>query len=283
MTQKQILAIHDISCVGRCSLTVALPILSVAGFATSVLPTAVLSTHTGFDGFTYRDLTEDIPNIANHWTQLGLKFDAMYSGFLGSYAQIDLVAGLYRDFKAQGGLILVDPVMADNGALYSVFTNQMVEGMAKLCQCADIIVPNLTEACLLLNRPYIGADYNKEYITEMVQSLAKFSGAQVVLTGVSFTPGRIGAVCYHPTSGELDYVDNLKIEGHFAGTGDIFASGLLAGIENGFSLTKSAQIAVDYTYLSIKHCIEIGNERKYGVAFERAIPSLIQLLEKGEG
>jgi pyridoxine kinase len=157
MKQKRIAAIHDISCVGRCSLTVALPILSAAGIDTGILPTAVLSTHTGgFENFTYRDLTEDITPIASHWKSLDLKFDALYSGFLGSYEQIDLVSNLFELFKDQDTLILVDPVMADNGEFYSVYSPEMAKGMARLCQKADIIVPNLTEAAFMLDEPYCG-------------------------------------------------------------------------------------------------------------------------------
>ncbi|MEL1136668.1 pyridoxal kinase, partial [Desulfitobacterium sp. THU1] len=149
--QKRVAAIHDISCVGRCSLTVALPILSAAGLDTGVLPTAVLSTHTGgFEGFTYRDLTEDIEPISKHWQSLNLKFDALYSGFLGSFEQIDLVADLFKTFREEGTLVMVDPVMADNGVLYSVYSPEMAKGMAKLCSMADIMVPNLTEAAFML-------------------------------------------------------------------------------------------------------------------------------------
>ena len=156
--QKRIAAIHDISCVGRCSLTVALPILSAAGYETSVLPTAVLSTHTGgFTGFTYRDLTEDISPIAAHWQSLGLHFDALYSGFLGSYAQIGLISGLIDTFKKSDTLVMVDPVMADDGKYYSVYSPDMAAGMKKLCAKADIITPNLTEAAFCWISPTMPA------------------------------------------------------------------------------------------------------------------------------
>jgi len=155
--QKRVAAIHDISCIGRCSLTVALPILCAAGIDTGVLPTAVLSTHTGgFEGFTYRDLTEDIGPITKHWQSLNLKFDALYSGFLGSFNQIDLVANLFSTIGGENTLIMVDPVMADNGVFYSVYSHDMAKGMAKLCSMADIIVPNLTEAAFMLEEEYVG-------------------------------------------------------------------------------------------------------------------------------
>lgn len=171
--QKRIAAIHDISCVGRCSLTVALPILSAAGFDTSVLPTAILSTHTGgFEGFTYRDLTTDIKPISNHWQSLNIKFDALYSGFLGSFEQIDLVAELFDTFRSKETLVMVDPVMADNGVLYSVYSPEMAKGMSKLCAKADIIVPNLTEAAFLLEEEYVGENYSQEYIESLLKRLS---------------------------------------------------------------------------------------------------------------
>lgn len=277
--QKRVLAIHDISCVGRCSLTVALPILSAAGLDTGVLPTAVLSTHTGgFENFTYHDLTQEITPIANHWETLDLKFNAMYSGFLGSYDQIDLVSQLFKRFKKEGGLVLVDPVMADNGELYSIYSQEMVEGMRRLCATADMIVPNLTEAAFLLGEDFVGTQYDATYIENTLKKLADLGPNQVVLTGVSLEEGKLGAACYNRTTETIDYVTNTQVEGHFHGTGDIFGSTLLSGLMNGFSLKESTQIAVDYTLESITHCMNLDQERRYGVAFERAIPSLLKAL-----
>lgn len=279
--QKRVLAIHDISCVGRCSLTVALPILSVAGLDCGVLPTAVLSTHTGdFQNFTYRDLTEDIAPIANHWQSLDLKFDALYSGFLGSFEQIDLVADMFANFKNEDGIILVDPVMADNGKLYSVYSEEMAAGMAKLCTHADVIVPNLTEAAFILGEEYVGENYDRSYIENTLRKLADLGPKQVVLSGVSFGENQLGAVCFDKSTNTFDYVYNRRIEGHFHGTGDIFGSALLAGLMNGFTLPKSAQIAVDYTLKSIEASVALDQERRYGVAFELAIPSLVEALKK---
>ncbi len=275
--QKRVLAIHDISCVGRCSLTVALPILSAAGLDTGVLPTAVLSTHTGgFDGFTYRDLTEDILPIANHWEALDLKFDALYSGFLGSYEQIDMVATVFEKCKKDGGLILVDPVMADNGKMYSIYSPEMAQGMKTLCSNADIIVPNLTEAAFLLGEEYRGNDYDEAYIEDTVKKLAKLGAKKIVLTGVSFIAGKLGAACYDSEADTLDYVSNNRIDGHFHGTGDIFGSALLSGIMRGYDLKTSAQIATDFALESIKECVKLNQEKRYGVAFERALPKLIK-------
>ncbi len=277
--QKRIMAIHDISCVGRCSLTVALPILSAAGFDTGVLPTAILSTHTGgFEGFTYRDLTEDIEPIKAHYNTLGLKFDALYSGFLGSYQQIDLVKNFFLEVKSEDGLTVVDPVMGDNGKLYSIYTDEMAQGMVRLCSVADIIVPNLTEASLLLGEDYKGDDYDKEYIEKTLRKLSKLGPNTVIITGVSFEEGKLGAACYDKIKDEVSYVSTKKIEGHFHGTGDIFSSALLGGILNGFSINESAKIAADFTVLAIEKCIELDCERRYGVPFEKALPNYIKSL-----
>lgn len=277
--QKRILAIHDISCVGRCSLTVALPILSAAGLDTSVLPTAVLSTHPGgFEGFTYRDLTSDLKPISEHWQSLNLKFDALYSGFLGSFEQIDLVADLFNTFRSKGTLVLVDPAMADKGVHYSVYSSEMICGMKKLCSVADIIVPNLTEAAFMLNEQYIGEDYSQEYIETMLKKLTSLGAKKVVLTGISFEKDKLGVAAYDSDLNKISYAFNKKVEGHFHGTGDIFASTLIAALLNKFPFNDALQIAVDYTHECIKLTAQAELERRYGVCFERAIPYLIKKL-----
>ncbi|AGA69250.1 pyridoxal/pyridoxine/pyridoxamine kinase [Desulfitobacterium dichloroeliminans LMG P-21439] len=277
--QKRVAAIHDISCVGRCSLTVALPILSAAGVDTGVLPTAVLSTHTGgFEGFTYRDLTADIEPITKHWQSLNLKFDALYSGFLGSFEQIDLVADLFKKFREEDTIVMVDPVMADNGVLYSVYSPEMAKGMAKLCSMADIMVPNLTEAAFMLEEDYVGDDYTQEYIGKTLRKLSDMGAKKVVLTGISFDPTKLGAACYDRETDTISYAFNDRVPGYFHGTGDVFGSTLLSGLLNGFSLAEATQIAVDYTLKSIQLTVETNQECRYGVCFERAIPYLIQRL-----
>lgn len=277
--QKRIAAIHDISCVGRCSLTVALPILSAAGFDTSVLPTAILSTHTGgFEGFTYRDLTEDIKPISDHWQSLNLHFDALYSGFLGSFEQIDLVADLFDKFKRPDTLIMVDPVMADNGVLYSIYSPEMAKGMTKLCAKADIIVPNLTEAAFLLEEEYVGEDYTQDYIETTLKKLSALGSNKVVLSGVSFESNKVGAAAYDSITGSVSYAFNDKIDGYFHGTGDVFGSALLSALLNNFPLAEATKIAVDYTHMCIYLTQKAEQEKRYGVCFEKAIPYLIKEL-----
>ena len=277
--QKRVMAIHDISCFGKCSLTVALPILSAAGLETSVIPTAVLSTHTGgFTGYTYHDLTEDIPQISRHWQTLHLSFDAIYSGFLGSFEQLKIVSQLIDSFKQKNMLVFVDPVMADNGALYSGFSSNFPQGMAKLCGKADVIVPNLTEAALLLGQPYQKGPYSRTYIDRVLENLGKLGPNQVVLTGVYFDEGYLGAAAYNKLTGEIDYVLSERIDGSFHGTGDVFASALLSALMKGFSLAKATRIAVDFTVGSILRSKKAGTDIRFGVNFEAGIPELIKKL-----
>ena len=233
--QKRVAAIHDLSGFGKCSLTVALPILSAAGIETSALPTAILSTHTGgILGYTYRDLTEDMRPFMKHWKELDIRFDAVYSGFLGSFEQLDIVKEFFSLFKREDNLILVDPVMGDNGELYKIFTPKFAKGMRSLCEKADIIVPNLTEAALLLGEPYQAGPYTKAYIDGILHKLSQLGPKQVVLTGVYFDEKELGAATFDMERNATEYVLTEKIPGYYHGTGDVFASALLSGLLNNF-------------------------------------------------
>ena len=279
-TQKRILAVHDISCVGKCSLTVALPIISAAGIETSVLPTAVLSTHTGgFTGYTYRDLTEDIRPIEDHWETLGLSFDAIYTGFLGSFEQVEIVSELFDRFKTKDNLILVDPVMADNGELYSVFTPDFPLEMRKLCAKADVIIPNMTEAHLMLKKPYKDGPYTKEYIESLLRELAQIGAPKIVLTGVYFDDKTLGAACFDKEAGKISYAMTPKIEGSYHGTGDVFGSALLSALLNGKDISAASQVAADFTAGSIQRTKDAKTDIRYGVNFEAGIPSLLKALD----
>jgi pyridoxine kinase len=275
--QKRVAAIHDISGFGKCSLTVALPILSAAGIETAVVPTAVLSTHTGgFTGFTYRDLTDDLRPFAAHWKSLNLRFDALYSGFLGSFEQLEIVGEMFDLFREKDNLILVDPVMADNGTLYKIFPPEFPQGMRKLCAKADIIVPNITEAALMLGEPYVDGIYTKDYIERMLKKLSEIGPKKVVLTGVYFDDKQLGAATYDATSDAISYAFADRIEGYYHGTGDVYGSALLAALLNGFDLAAAAQIAVNYTRASIWRTYEAKTDLRFGVDFERGLPQLIQ-------
>ena len=204
MRQKRIAAIHDISGFGKCSLTVVLPILSAAGIETSVMPTAVLSTHTGGLGkCTYRDLTEDMRDYAAHWKSLNLSFDALYTGFLGSAEQIGIVSDIVDDFRTSDTLVMVDPVLADNGKLYATCTPEMAHGMKTLCKKADLIVPNLTEAAFLLGEEFYDGPYDRAYIEGVLHRLSDMGPRLVVLTGVWFSPGLLGAAGLDRDTGRI--------------------------------------------------------------------------------
>ncbi|MDR3308154.1 MAG: pyridoxamine kinase [Coriobacteriales bacterium] len=277
--QKRVITIQDISCIGKCSLTVALPILSAAGIEASILPTAILSTHTGgFTGYTFRDLTEDVEPITAHWKALGIHADALYTGYLGSEEQIELMKKLFADFRQEGTIILVDPAMADEGTLYPAFDEQFARGMGGLCAQANIIAPNLTEASFILDEPYPGNDYDQPYIERTLRKLAALGPTQVVLTGVSFEPGKLGAAAYDSVTNRFDYYFTDKIEGYYHGTGDIYSSALLAGILNGKSLADAIRIAVEFTVAAIKRTHAAATDPKFGVDFEHELGTLIKLL-----
>ena len=277
--QKKALAVHDISCIGRCSLTVALPRMSAAGIETSVLPTAMLSTHTGgVTGYTFADFTENLPPITEHWKTLDRKFDCIYSGYLGSEEQISIVEGLFKDFSGEGCIKLVDPVMADNGKFYSIFNDDFAKRMASLCSQADIIIPNITEACFLLGEEYVEGPYTESYINNLLEMLLSLGVKGVVLTGVHFDDYNLGAASV--TMGEKPtYYFRKKIDGYFHGTGDVFGSALGSALLNGFNLSDSARIAVDYTCNCIERTSRENTDIKYGVNFENEIPGFLKLLK----
>lgn len=276
---KRIAAIHDISGVGKCSLTVALPIISAAGVECSALPTAVLSTHTGgFEGFTFRDLTDDMRPIAEHWKKENIHFDAFYSGYLGSLAQIGIVRDIFEMFRTKETLIIVDPVMADNGKLYSLFTLDHVKGMAKLCGHADVIIPNRTEAAFMLNKEYKDGAMTQKEVNELLYALAGLGAKQIVLTGVFFGDDDLGAACYDVRTGQIDYVMDKRIEGMYHGTGDVFGSFLIGALMRGRNLTDATRIAVDYTCAAIRLTAADGTGPRMGVRFESVLPGFGEVL-----
>jgi len=276
---QRVAAIHDMSGFGKCSLTVALPILSAAGIETCPIPTAILSTHTGeFEGFTFRDLTEDMVPIADHWKSLDIRFAAIYTGFLGSPQQVEIVEYIFSQFKRDDNMILVDPVMADNGKLYSVFDMEMVHNMARLATKADILVPNMTEAAFLLGEEYREVPYTEEYVRHIATSLADMGPSKVIITGVTQDIEQLGAVCYDKSTGKLSWHLSQRSPGFFHGTGDVFASFLLAGILNGQALGDATQMAVDLTQAAILRTVERDTPRREGVDFEGVLPKMIRQL-----
>lgn len=275
MAYKKILTVQDISCVGQCSLTVALPILSAAGHETCILPSAVLSTHTaGFTGFTFRDLTADIPAIAAHWKREGISFDAIYTGYLGSARQIEYVKHIFETCGKPGCIRVVDPAMADNGKLYYGFDMDFVREMAKLCAAADYILPNITEASLITGMEY-RETYDEAYVAEQAEKLAALGPHTVILTGISYEPSTTGVVVYE--NGKMAYYRHHRLPKGSHGTGDIYASSFTGALVRGFSAYDAAKIAADYTVKCIENT-QGDPDHWYGAKFEKALPELIKAL-----
>ncbi len=274
---KRILSIQDISCVGKCSLTVALPIVSAAGIETAILPTAVLSTHTAFKGFTFRDLTDDLRKIADHWRHEKITFDGIYTGYLGSFRQIELVESLLEEFARPGQLRFVDPAMGDNGRLYVGFSPEFARRMGGLCGKADVIVPNLTEAAFMLGEEYRG-EVDRDYVRGLLRRLCDLGCPRAVLTGISFEPGRYGVAAYDRESGAFAEYFSEHLPVSFHGTGDVFASAAFAALVRGQALEKALRTAVEFTVESIRLTISRPDHNWYGVDFEAAIPLLLRLL-----
>ena len=275
----RVLAVHDLSGFGRCSLTVALPVLSACGITCACLPTAILSTHTGgFTGYTFRDLTDDLQPMADHLSREKIRFEALYTGYLGSEKQLSIVENILTEFGRPGVLTLVDPVLGDEGRLYAGLTPRMVAGMRRLCARADVIVPNMTEAALLLGRPYADGRLDEEKIRALCEGLLSLGAKAVALTGVMPDDGHIGAACFDGK--ELTLCVTERIPARFDGTGDVFSSVLVGALMNGKPLPAAAKTAAGFT----KDCIALtaarGGNPHYGVDFEEFLWSLRQRMEE---
>lgn len=274
---KRILTVQDISCVGRCSLTVALPIISAAGVEAGVLPTAVLSTHTAFPKFTFKDLTDEIEPISKTFSELDIGFDAIYTGYLGSFRQIELVRELFERNAGGDTLLIVDPAMADNGRLYKGFTPEFAKAMAGLAAMSDLVIPNLTEACYMLDVPY-PQDYDEEYIKDVLRRLTALGAKRAAITGVSFEEGKLGVYLYDGTTDRFYQYYNDRLPVAYHGTGDIFASATVGALMRNHSYESALSVAVDYTYECIRLTMEDEDRRSYGVNFEEAIPYYLMRL-----
>lgn len=276
MDYKRILTIQDISCVGQCSLTVALPILSACGLETAILPSAVLSTHSvGFRNFTFRDLTEDIPAIQHHWQQEGIRFQAVYTGYLGSARQIEMVKDICQNLLVPGGKKIVDPAMADRGELYPVFDMDFVQEMKKLVGEGDIVLPNITEASLLTDTEY-REEYDEEYICGLVAGIHRLGAGTVVLTGVSYDAHSTGVLVSE--QGKQTYYRHELLGRGCHGTGDVYASSFVGAYMHGKTVPEAARIAVDYTLACIKNTLD-DPDHWYGVKFEPVLGELIKALQ----
>ena len=277
--EKRILTVQDISCVGQCSTTVALPILSACGFETAILPSGILSTHTaGFVGFTVLSMTSEMAKIVKHWANEKISFDAVYTGYILP-DQVPLVAEILRGFNK--GPRIIDPVMGDNGKFYYGFDEKFAKQMLSLCSGADVILPNLTEAAFLLNEKPVTEGYSEEYIVKLIKRLAdKTRAKNVILTGVSFENSLLGVAVYSQADKRVNYYFAERIPQNFHGTGDIYSSAAVGAYLNGKSVFESAKIAVDYTVKCMKNTYADRNEHPYGVFFEQMIPYLIEAIRK---
>lgn len=271
---KRILTVQDLTCLGKCSLTVALPVISCMGVETSVLPTALLSVHTAFPRFTFEDLSPAVSPILQHFREEGFRFDAIYTGYLGSLAQIARVSQLIDDFASADTLVFIDPVLGDHGALYSGLAETLVAETRTLCAKADVISPNLTEACLLLDRPYPGEAYCETEIQDILRALAALGSPRVILTGISYAPDRLGAVCYDATRDVFFQGMHPRSEKHFHGTGDAFASVCVGALTRGLPLEAAVSLALEFIYESIRCSLADPERRWYGTNFEEALPLL---------
>ena len=273
--QKRILAVHDISCVGRCSLTVALPVLSAMGFETSILPTSILSTHTGgFEGYTYRDLSMDMNPVVDHWHALGLEFDAIFTGWLGTHRHVGNLAHLL-DAVGAGAALMVDPVMGDNGRLYATLDADYVSAMRQYCARAQMLLPNITEAALLTGADYPCPGYNRAWVADMLRRLTDMGPQAAVLTGISLAPGRIGAAALDRREERFIYCDDAFIPGMWHGAGDVFASALVGAHLNGTSLDEALRLAVRFTARCIRRTRDAGTDERLGLQFEGELINLI--------
>ena len=275
MDYKRVLTVQDISCVGQCSLTVALPIISACGIEACPLPSAVLSTHTGgFKGFTFRDLTDDMPAIRAHWIKEGLYFDAIYTGYLGSVKQIGIVEDILAENGKEGALKIVDPAMADHGKLYTGFDMEFVQAMKGLCGKADYLLPNITEACFLTDTEY-REDYDREYVEALLRKLAALGCKSVIFTGICFNEGKTGVIVYK--DGVTDYYEHDLLPNSCHGTGDIYASAFTGALVRGKAPYEAAKIAADFTVKCIESTASLP-DHWYGARFETSLGYLIDAL-----
>ena len=273
---KRVLTVQDISCLGKCSLTIALPVISALGSETVILPTAVLSTHTMFKNFTVKDLSDQIRPIMEHWKSEGVTFDAIYTGYLGTIEQIDLLKELISTFRGEDTVVIVDPVMADNGKLYPAFDMDYVKKNAELCAVADIIVPNITEAAFMTGMEY-REEYDEGYVREMILKLNDLGAKVSVLTGVSLEKGKTGVMGYEKEKDEWYNYQNRRIDAAYHGTGDLFSSTCVGEIMKGKDWRDAMRIAADYTAHTIEVTLQNPKKPWYGVDFEATLPKLMTM------
>ena len=271
----RVAAIHDLSGFGRSSLTVIIPILATMGVQVCPLPTAVLSTHSAFPDFHFRDLTDDLTPTIDHWKRLFLRFDAIYSGYMGSAKQIDIVRGFIRDFQHSDQLIIVDPVLGDNGKLYHSFSPEMVEKMKELVCDANVITPNLTEAALLLDEPY-SENLSEVVLKDWALRLSAFGPQTVIITSAPVTDkrGKTSVVAYNSTDNRYWKVVCDYFPASYPGTGDAFASVITGSLIQGDSLPIAIDRAVQFISIAVRATFGYNYQPSEGILLEKVLSSL---------
>lgn len=288
---KRIVTLQDISCIGRCSITVALPVISAMGVECGILPTAVLSTHTMFKTFTCKDLSDQIEPVADAWKREGIGFDGIYTGYLASAGQCRQISDFFDRFAGNGGmeggngsdgncgsLVFVDPAMADNGELYPAFGADFPAAMAKVCAKAHVILPNITEACLLTGMPY-RTEYKETYIRELLERLLELGCQKAVLTGVSFEKDKLGVAYLDRDGTDFSYFTR-RCPVSYHGTGDLYSASAFGGLMRGLDLASALSLAADFVVACIEATSHSEQSRWYGVEFESQIPALCQMLQQ---
>lgn len=276
---KRVLTIQDISCFGKCSITVALPVISAMGVETVILPTALLSAHTQFSGFTFKDLSDQLFPIIENWKKHNIKFDAIYTGYLGSEEEIETVKYIINEFRDENTIVFVDPAMGDNGVLYPLFDENYAHKNGELCSIADIIVPNLTEACYMMDIKY-REKYDEEYLKEVLKKLSDNGSTIAVLTGVSLKEGKTGVMGYDKSREEFYIFQTDRVPKSSHGTGDLFSSAAVGAMMNGIDWKDAMRLAALYTAKTIEVTMNNPQDHWYGVDFETTIPYLLELIRK---
>ena len=274
---RRIAAVHDISGFGKCSLTVALPIISAAGVECACMPTALLSTHTGgFTGYTFTDLSSEMLPIAKHWKKEGIAFDGVYSGYLASPEQGELLKGVFAEIVTSKTLVIIDPVMADHGEHYPGFDDRMTQTFRDLCPSADVIIPNITEASFMTGIPYMEPPYTVEHIDRLMAALFELGPKAVALTGVQFAEDEVGVAARLAGERESAYSFQKLREGHFHGSGDVFGSAFAALLVRGASIKSVIEASTEFVCASIDRTKTRGTPMHYGIDFEGALPGFMK-------
>lgn len=278
---KRIAAIHDLSGFGKCSLTVALPIVSATGVECACIPTALLSTHTGgFTDWTLKDLSDEILPIARHWHSVGVEFDGIYSGYLASPAQGELLAAAIDEIRGENTRVFVDPAMADNGRYYANLDERMTACFRKLIGKADVITPNITEACFITGTYYVAGGYGWDFVESLLDKLLAMGPGIAAITGVTSPEGTVGIAAKNAGTGEVFRVMGVAHEGTFHGAGDVFASAFVALLTRGAELRDALELAQELTAASIQRTEAHATPRHFGMDFEGALPEYIEKVNR---